>query len=319
MREIILILVFAIVSCGEKTNNNNGPDEKSFIDPIRSDFNRSLALDDYFSLIQEKRIRSDIKWLSSYKTRYYKAPEGVKSVKDLKKKWEEITKNRNDINIQLINHKWPQPSLKLTIKGSVSSEIIVGGHIDSINTDNEGIDTPAPGADDNASGISVMTEILRVLIAKDFAPKHQITFFAYAAEEVGLKGSFEIAAKYSNSNTSVKGVLQLDGTNYNGSAKKIVLISDNTNVEQNQFIGNLIDKYIQVPWGYDTCGYACSDHYPWTYNGYIASYPFEAYVKEENPYIHTIEDTLENMFNSASHSVYFAKLGLAFIIEKDKL
>ena len=168
--------------------------------------------------------------------------------------------------------------MKLTFQGADTGEIITGAHIDSINTNDEGVMSKAPGADDNASGVSVVTEVIRILVDKAYMPSHKIVFFAYAAEEVGLKGSFEIAESYQNKEANVLGVLNIDGTNYNGSAQKIVLIDDNTDGEQNKFIGELIDTYINVPWGYDSCDYACSDHYAWTYRGYKASFPAEASI-----------------------------------------
>lgn len=333
MRGIVFCAILLLGGCFDQGKNSkvskdnsvsedNPSSEASLPPPVvdpRSDnpeFN--LEVSSLLKLIKEERIRFDIDWLSSFKTRHFQTQDGVDAVLALKKKWEEITKLRSDIKISLINHVWPQPSLKLTIEGKNEAEIIIGGHVDSINTDSPMIDARAPGADDNASGISVMTEVIRVLVETGFSPKNKISFIAYAAEEVGLKGSFEIAKDYADENRKVLGVLNLDGTNYNGSAQKIVLISDNTSSDQNKFLGNLIDQYLKVDWGYDSCGYACSDHYAWNYNGYKASYPFESLVKDENPRIHTEEDSLVSMFNSAAHSLNFAKLTIAFILESDE-
>ena len=307
-----------LISCGENNGQNtdqNPPRTPSHPTPTIPDG----EIESYLTIVSEERILNNIKWLSSFRTRYYLAPEGVDAVMDLKSKWEEIAKGRSDISIELINHEWPQPSLKLIFKGESAQEIVVGGHVDSINTDNEGIESRAPGADDNASGVSVITEIIRILAQSGYKSKHQLTFYAYAAEEVGLKGSYEIAKLYQDQGKLVKGVLNIDGTNYNGSDKKIVLISDNTNNEQNIFLAKIIDDYLKVDWGYDACDYACSDHYAWTYYGYKASFPAEALIAEENPYIHTHRDTLENMGFSAEHSVLFAKLGLAYILKLDKV
>jgi leucyl aminopeptidase len=56
-----------------------------------------------------------------------------------------------------------------------------------------GASAKAPGADDNASGIATITETIRVLMSNGFQPKKTLKFMAYAAEEVGLLGSKEIA------------------------------------------------------------------------------------------------------------------------------
>lgn len=281
--------------------------------------NRGPLISSYLSQVSETNLYNFIDNFSSYYTRYYLSQSGIKALRDLYKKWKNLVAHRNDVEVVLLKHKkWPQPSVILTFKGQTSQKIIVGGHADSINTDDEGVHSRSPGADDNASGISVITETIRILAENNYRPVNDIVFMAYAAEEVGLRGSMEIANSYSQKDIKVKGVLQIDGTNYNKSRDKIVLINDYTNKDQNRFIGRLIDKYIQVPWGYDYCQYACSDHYSWTYNGFISSFPAEAYIKEENPKIHTADDTLEVSNNSARHSVYFTKLALSYVIELDK-
>lgn len=117
----------------------------------------------------------------------------------------------------------------------------------------------------------------------------------------------------------IKGVIQFDGTNFKGSPDiSIALINDLTDSGQNKFLGKLIDTYLKVPWEYDKCGYACSDSYSWTYRGYPASFPSESRISQENKNIHSARDTLAVSLNSASHSVIFAKLGLAYVVELDK-
>lgn len=281
--------------------------------------NRDELVTKLLTQVSEPKILSFIEYFSSYFTRYYLSKEGVKAMIDLSNRWAKLTSHRSDVEVKLHYHDdWPQPSVILTIKGSTDEKIIIGGHGDSINTDDEGIHSASPGADDNASGISVITEVIRVLVDNNYKPKNDITFMAYSAEEVGLRGSMEIAKEYADAGTIVKGVLQIDGVNFNGSDIQIALIEDNTDQKQNHFIGSLIDKYLNVSWGYDTCEYACSDHYSWSYNGFIASYPFESNLEDENPRIHTAEDTLAVSNNSADHAVYFAKLGIAYVIELDK-
>jgi leucyl aminopeptidase len=292
---------------------------KNFLNLNTYTIDRPELVSKLFKEISEPKIRDFIEYFSSYFTRYYLADEGVKAMIDLSKHWEKLTAHRNDIKVKLHYHDdWPQPSVILTIKGSTKESIIIGGHGDSINTDDEGVHSPSPGADDNASGISVITEAIRILVHTNYKPKNDITFMAYSAEEVGLRGSMEIAQEYAEQDRPVKGVLQIDGVNYNGSEIKIALIDDNTDQKQNLFIGNLIDQYLKVSWGYDTCEYACSDHYSWSYHGYTASYPFESKIAEENPRIHTADDTLVVSKNSADHAVHFAKLTLAYIVELDK-
>jgi leucyl aminopeptidase len=264
--------------------------------------------------VKETKIRDMIINLTNFETRYYKSKSGVKAAEFIKQAWSDLSKHRSDVKVEIFQHKnFPQPSIIMTILGSEKPDeiIILGGHADSISDE-----VLAPGADDNASGIASITESIRILMDHDFRPKRTIQFMAYAAEEVGLFGSQEIARSYKISKSKVIGVMQLDMTLFKGTADKdIVLISDYTNKAQNIFLSKLIDEYVKVPWGYSQCGYACSDHASWSANGYPASFPFEATFNEYSPNIHTAADTLENNGGDASHALKFSQLATAFVIE----
>ena len=108
-------------------------------------------------------------------------------------------------------------------------------------------------------------------------------------------------------------------TNFKGSESfDIVMMKDYTNDEQNKFIGSIIDHYVPgIKWGYDKCGYACSDHASWHTQGYPASMPFEATMDTMNQNIHTPDDTLAVSNNNASHAVKFTKMALAYVVELD--
>ena len=156
-------------------------------------------------------------------------------------------------------------------------------------------------------------------MASSYKPTKTIKFMAYAAEEVGLLGSKEIARSFRENGENVVGVLQLDMTNFKGSSDKdIVMMTDFTNAAQNAFLGKLIDEYLQLSWGYDKCGYGCSDHASWHSVGYPASIPFEAKKSDMNRAIHTSRDTIGLSRGNAEHAAKFAKLALSYIVELDK-
>lgn len=262
--------------------------------------------------------------LSSYKNRYYKSPEGEAALKWIGAEWSRLTSGRSDAKVEYYKYATHnQPTVILTIEGSdpaVKDQIIIlGGHGDSINTDNEGVDSHAPGADDNAAGIAVVSDIIRVMVNQNYQPRHTIQFIAYAAEEVGIQGSYELARVYREKRTKVLGVMQFDGVNYN--IKKtydMALISDSTNAEQNNFLAALIDKYVKATWTWEQCGYGCSDHAAWNYEGYRASFPVEAINAEQTPYLHTDKDTFDKSNNTTEHASLFTKLGIAYLIELDQ-
>ncbi len=268
--------------------------------------------------IEEPSIRSMIEKLSNFNTRFYKSETGIKSSEFIRDTWSELSKHRSDVKVELYKHSsWPQASIIMTIQGSEKSDeiVIVGGHADSISGMFGG-DSRAPGADDNASGIATITEVIRVLMQNDFKPKRTIQFMGYAAEEVGLLGSKDIAGNYKNKSKKVIGVMQLDMTLNKGTADKdIVMMADYTNGAQNEFLGKLIDEYVKVPWGYSRCGYGCSDHASWTAAGFPASIPFESTMEDINRKIHTAQDTLQSAGGDAKHAAKFAKLATAFVVE----
>lgn len=281
---------------------------------------RSAEVDTLINQVEEKNLRSTIDKLSAFHNRYYASQTGVDAVNWLKDYWSGLTSSRSDVSVELYKHSWAQRSLILTIEGSSKANevIVIGGHVDSINGYWDAAKKLAPGADDNASGIATITEVLRVLVDNNYKPERTIKFMAYSAEEVGLRGSKDIAKFFKRKEINVVGVVQYDMTLHNGSQEKIALIDDYTNKDQNEFMGKLIDTYVQVPWTYSTCGYACSDHASWTNNGFKSSFPFEAKFDDHNQRIHSETDTTEVSRGMAFHPMNFAKLGLAYIVEMDK-
>lgn len=285
--------------------------------------NQQDTVESLISQVNASEIETTIRKLSSYKNRYYQSTYGVQSQEWIKQRWTELAQGRSDVKVELFQHAaWKQPSVVLTIEGSENPNevVVVGGHADSISGWFGGNEINAPGADDNASGMSSITEIIRVLMESSYRPSKTIQFMGYAAEEVGLRGSKEIATSYRNAGRNVVGVLQLDMTNFKGSESfDIVMMTDFTNADQNEFLGRIIDEYLEgLRWGYDKCGYGCSDHASWHSQGFPASMPFEARKNDMNKKIHTANDTIDVSRGTATHAAKFSQLGLAFVVELDR-
>ena len=145
---------------------------------------------------------------------------------------------------------------------------------------------------------------------------------AYAAEEVGLVGSAEIADEYSDTNVNVVAVTQFDMTNFNGSANDIYFITDFTDSTLNSYLMDLLDHYNAsgdhaITYSTSLCNYGCSDHASWTNEGFMASFPFEASFAQRNGNIHTPNDTY-TVSGTADHATKFTKLCAEFLIETAK-
>jgi leucyl aminopeptidase len=271
--------------------------------------------------MSESDIRQTIIDLASFTNRYYTTQTGLEGAQWIHDKWTVLAEGRSDISVEYVNHSWKQPSVMLTIMGrSLPDEIVVlGAHLDSIVSGTMGENTRAPGADDDASGIATLTELIDTVVNTGFKPNRTIVMFGYAAEEVGLRGSKAIAEDFKTAGKNVVGVLQLDMTNYQGSTKDIYLMTDYTNAAQNDFLMSLGAAYLPgVTMGTSTCGYGCSDHASWHQEGFPASFPFEATFSGANPHIHTAQDTLAQSANNAFHALKFGKLAAAYIAELAK-
>jgi len=282
--------------------------------------NNGPSVNAMLASVQELNIRNTINSLSTnWTTRRYNVQTGADAATWLKNQWTTMASGRTDISVALFTHSWLQPSVIATITGTTlpNEVVVIGGHLDSINVSSS--TGTAPGADDDASGVASLTEAFRVAIANGYKPARTVKFIAYAAEEVGLYGSTDIANWHKNNAVNVVGVMQLDMTNYKGSSYDFGMVTDNTNAALNSFTTSLITTYQPgLTYTNITCGYACSDHAPWTSAGFPSTMPFEATMSTDNPQIHTSGDTLTYTGGTANNSVKFAKLGVSFLGEVAK-
>ena len=287
------------------------------------------TVDPWLPQVSEANVRNTISQLSSNQNRYYTSTTGKSSAEWIRNTWQSLAGSRTDVSTELFtscSNCSTQPSAILTIQGNeLASEIVVlGAHLDSINVSANGSNTQvAPGADDDASGIATLTEVVRIAVASGWKPKRTVKFMGYAAEEVGLRGSAAIAQSFKSAGKNVVGVLQMDMTNYkSGNVSDMQLITDYSNTDLKAYFTSLFDAYL-APSGLTrstyTCGYGCSDHASWTSAGYPSAMFFEAGDSSGYfPYIHSANDTLANMGNSAANSVKFVKFSLAFVGELAK-
>lgn len=286
--------------------------------------NQDALVNSAINLVNAENIKNHIQILQNYGTRRHTTPQAQTSVQDLRTKWQGLitASGRTDISVRTVTHTGTaMPSLVFTINGNTTPTdfVIVGAHMDSISNTAQ-----APGADDDASGIATITEMIRILLDVNYKPSKTVEFMAFAAEEIGLVGSSEIANNYAATNKNVVSFVQFDMTNFKGSANDVYLTTDTYNSNDlNLFLIELMTHYNAtgthaMTYGQTSCNYGCSDHYSWAQNGYETAFPFEASFSQSNSNIHRSTDTLANMGGNANHAAKFAKLGLEFIIETAK-
>ncbi len=149
--------------------------------------NRStLSAQDDDSIKAGKGIGAAREWIKSEFERYSKDCGGCLEVKTdsfLEQPMERIPKPTQITNVYAV--------LRGTDPKQADRIVLVTGHYDSRNSDNDNTTDPAPGANDDGSGTAVSLECARVLSKMKFPAT--IIFLTVAGEEQGLNGSKHFA------------------------------------------------------------------------------------------------------------------------------
>jgi leucyl aminopeptidase len=110
---------------------------------------------------------------SSYNTRFSETETGTEAAEWLFTQVADVVKQsrKNGVTAEMFPHAaFPQKSVIVRVPGRSNRTVIIGGHLDSINSANR-LAGRAPGVDDNGSGSFTILEAMRVLLTdKDFGP-----------------------------------------------------------------------------------------------------------------------------------------------------
>ncbi len=213
-----------------------------------------------------------------------------------------------------------------TMGGSSPSRpmVLIGAHYDSENSDVEDLQTalslPAPGADDDASGVAVTLEIARVLAGHQLS--RTVKFVAFAAEEYGfdgtggLAGSMHFASEERTARATYRATYILDMVGYRGGSENHVVAVVNdldsaglAHLSDARSAHGLNLTLVAV----ENREAAYSDHYSFWTKGYpsvlliesdpgFTDYPF-------NPYYHSANDTIDALSEEQLTEVTKAVLG----------
>jgi len=179
---------------------------------------------------------------------------------------------------------------------------IICAHVDSISNDPY---NDAPGADDNASGVTA------VMIAADILSQYEfdytIRFVTFTGEEQGLRGSHEYAQDAYHEGDDILGVLNLDMIAYDSDAQPILELHAGIgagSIAIADLFADVVDTYdIDLVPEIITAGATDrSDHASfWNYS-YDAILAIEDFWGDRNPHYHTTGDQL-----SALNMPYFTE------------
>lgn len=284
--------------------------------PIFNETVKIAEIDPLVAATNASRIRTDIESMVALGTRFHSSTGAAAATAAVHKMFADAGASIPGFVVTDYQHtKTSQASVIATIPGSSddTTTIILGSHLDSVNA-NEKPSGIAPGADDNASGVATLAEVIRVLAAKGTRFQRRIEFHAYAAEEVGLVGSSEIATAYRQQGRKVAAMLQVDMNSYSTletTAQTIFLVVDWTSDSLRRSLKDLLNTYLGGNYIEKRLLAGTSDHKAWTVAGYQAVFPFED-PASHNPHLHTPADTVANA-NAPALSERFAKLIIAFL------
>jgi Peptidase family M28 len=180
------------------------------------------------SEISPANIKSYISSLVSFGTRHTLSPQnsstyGVGGARDWVAKTMHGFAEKSDGRMKVTVPSYIQPAdgdrvlfdvrisdVVATLKGSVTPErvYVVSGHYDTRCTNPNDYTSPAPGADDDGSGVAIAMEMARIMATRK--PRSTLVFAAVAGEEQNLYGSNFLAQTYKNASVDVQGMFTND-------------------------------------------------------------------------------------------------------------
>jgi len=176
--------------------------------------------------------------------------------------------------------------------------VVVGAHYDSIASLEAGWNgavDPAPGADDDGSGVVAMLETARVLADWEPGYRHPVRFVAFTGEEVGLVGSWAHVAGVVERGEQVAMALIQDPVGHNPGGEDRLFAAYDVTWEAEAEAWEAVGPTIGSPLVMNAIdatlfgGDVYSDHHPFWDAGYpalhVASFP-------QPPEYHTTADDI---------------------------
>jgi Peptidase family M28/FlgD Ig-like domain len=273
-------------------------------------------IDDIISLIEVDSLESTIQSLEDFGTRFCFHPNHEIVAEWIRQEFLalEIPAGYMEFTGEDLTHY----DVIGQINGSVHPErfLMIGGHYDSIVNQGDPM-TGAPGADDNASSVAATLEVARVIMESGYQPRNTILFCAFAAEEVGLWGSYVMADVLTGLETDLAFVLNNDmiANNSNSPSEWYMNIVQYTGYEYLCDLSQaLIPQYSNVNMGYVGENSPSSDSYPFFVYGFPVVYYLEG---EFSPWYHSLDDTIEHC--DVDYCTEIAKVDLAMLITMDMM
>lgn len=192
--------------------------------------------------------------------------------------------------------------------------VVCGAHYDSYNNSPGDPDSLyAPGADDNASGVSGVLVTARILSKCAF--ERSLIFVNFAAEEIGLHGSAAYAQDCAEKDMHIVGYFNLDMIGYleEGSDIHVNLLYTTQDSTIARYVKTFSKVYYpDMPIRQGWLQHGDSDYSSFNRNGYPAIQIFED-THHSSPFIHTTDDLLGVSVNNMDQAKRFTELNLGVV------
>lgn len=193
--------------------------------------------------------------------------------------------------------------------------ILVCAHFDSRQEDLRAPEAPAPGANDNATGVAVVLELARLL--KTVPLRHPLRFVLFSGEEQNLWGSTAYAAECKQRGEKLTFVYNLDEVGYPDKEKHLFLDRDEGKpLGNNDASARLVARLealartvVKVPTKIDPV--EASDYVPFEQLGYVVTGLYEGEYRY--PHYHKSTDTPDKV--DFGYVVDMARLSLALLLD----
>ena len=247
-------------------------------------------------------IKNDVAWLANYETRYAGTDENQAATNAVADRFKSL-----GFTIKKYCYRSDTCSLVAEKPGAPLNRdvVLVMAHIDSVGE-------YFAGADDNASGVSVVLEMARIL--QDYKNEKTIRFFISNGEELGLIGSNHYAGILETTDQLkyISLAINMDMVAYNTTGV-IELETDPAYEGHAQWLAGLASKYTRLSTKI-TLGAWGSDHVAFIKRGVPAILTIEDW-DSKSPCYHQECDRPETLNYEYASEV--AKLNLSAILAKD--
>jgi hypothetical protein len=260
-------------------------------------------------MITEEELRAYVLALQNFGTRYASSQGNLKAARYLKKTFQSF--GIEDVRFDEFSYYNDLTKTYDRSRNVVASKpglkkpekiVVIGAHFDTIcRRASDGRvsaldkENPAPGADDNGTGVATILAAARVLNRYKF--DHTLRFVAFSAEEGGLYGSSHYAAEAAKKGEDILAMINIDMIGYKDQEPEDMDIF--ANKKSTWLLDTLVDNAAVYAPGLliyrivnDT--YDGTDHGPFWYNGYPAVCFMEDYYPS-NRFYHTPADTIDTV------------------------